>query len=121
MSYDDYDDYDDFEDDEDAIEFTQEEFDEMMSNLSDFEDSCLEAIATSSKYEIIPTSDESGNILGKKELSIIKNQCLKMGYKILYKIEKSSGETMILNLDTNKCLVLTEGCHWNNRTPLNVA
>lgn len=93
------------------IELTEEEYDKLMVDLEGFEENFLRKLADTDKFEIVPTTDQNGRPYDKEQLTLIKKECLRLGVKILYKIDLSSSVYILFNPQTMKIGYVTEGIH----------
>jgi hypothetical protein len=87
---------------------TQEEIDTLSDGLTKFEDKFYISLTGTDRFEIIPTKDESGRTLTKEQLSLIKQECLRLGVKPLYRIE-TKNSILLVNPDNLKIGYLTDG------------
>ena len=93
-----------------GIELSPEDFAKVLEDLEDFENKSLMYLAQSDRYEIIPTADEeTGKVLSREDLETLKHAVENIGSKILYRIDKPTGETLIVDLDSLKTIVYVEG------------
>lgn len=93
------------------VELTEEEYEKLMSDLAMFDENFVQALAETDKYEIVSTVDQNGNYYTKEQLTLVKNECLRLGVKILYKIEINSTVYILFNPKTMKIGYVTEGIH----------
>jgi hypothetical protein len=91
------------------ISLSQEEFEKLMVELSEFDEQSFVALAGTDQYEIVPTVTEDGKVLNSQELSVIKLECEKLGLTLLYRIDKKDGETILVNSESGKTMVLKDG------------
>lgn len=91
------------------ITLSQEEFEELMVELAEFDDKSFIALARTDHYEIIPTVTEEGKVLTQDELDLLLAECAKLGLTILYRIDKEDGETLLVNSKSGRTMVLKEG------------
>lgn len=93
------------------IELTEEEYDKLMVDMEEFENNFLRNLANSDKFEIIPTQDERGRFFTKEQLTLIKKECLRLGAKILYKVDLNGSVYILINPETMKIGYVSEGIH----------
>lgn len=91
------------------IELSQEELEETIEKIEEFDDYSFTALAGTDKYEIIPTMLEDGTIVGRKEMNVLKREIERLGYSILYRVDNPNGETLLINPKSNRVMVLKEG------------
>lgn len=91
-------------------ELTQEEFDKLTGDLSEFDNKFFEYLAESPKYEIVPTISEEGIYLTKEQIALVQRECNRLGFKVLYRIDEPH-VIMMINPKTLKIGYITEGVH----------
>ncbi len=95
---------------EKEVELSQEEFDQYLNDLNEFEEKFLKRLAGNSDFEIIPTITDNGKALTKEQMTLIKTECNRLGLRILYRIDAKGG-TLIINPNNMKIGYITEGIH----------
>lgn len=91
------------------IELTREELNDLLEELSEFDHNSFILLAGTDQYEIVPTSLDTGEYLDKEELDLLREECERLGLTILFRIDKTDGETLLVNSITGKTMVLREG------------
>jgi len=91
-------------------ELNEEELTELIENVEDFDEAFLKALTGTQNFEIVPTIDEDGNTLTKKQYSMIKKECDRLGLKRVYRIDYSD-KVVLFDPDSMKTGVVTEGVH----------
>lgn len=94
-----------------TLELTEEQYDKLIMDLEIFEENFYKALASTERYEIIPTSTEEGKVLSKEQLSLLTEECKRLGLKILYKVDLNSNTVLLINPKTLKTGYITEGIH----------
>lgn len=93
------------------IELSEEQYDKLMNDLAEFEESFLRILADTDKFEIISAVNENGQLYSKEQLTLIRKECLRLGLTVLYKIDLSSSVYILFNPKTMKIGYVTEGIH----------
>ena len=93
------------------IELSQEEFESVLEEIEEFDNSAFCFLAGSADYEIIPTTLENGKVLDKKEIAMLKREVERLGSAILYRIDHPNGETLLIKVEakTLKIMLIKEG------------
>lgn len=86
----------------------EEEIQELITDLEDFEHKFLLYLARTDRYDIVSTTTDAGRALTKEQLSLIKQECLRLGIKPLYKVELKKA-ILLINPENTKIGYLTEG------------
>ena len=90
-------------------DLTQEEFDGLMEDLEKFENKFFIALSGTDRFEIVPTS-EGDRSLNKEQYMLIRSECLRLGLKIIYKIQGQ--DTIIyVNAENGKIGYTHDGVH----------
>lgn len=92
-------------------ELSQEELEELAIDVAQFSEDAYAYLAGTPDFEICPTSDEEGNFLEEEHYDSVKRQMAKLGLKVLYRIDKPNGETILLDLKGLKVMQLSEEIH----------
>lgn len=90
-------------------DLSQEEFDNLLKDLEKFENKFFVALSGTDRFEIVPTSDGEQS-LNKEQYNLIKSECLKLGLKIIYKIE-ASDKIIYVNAENGKIGYTHDGVH----------
>ena len=90
-------------------DLTQEEFDGFMEDLEKFEDKFFMALAGTDRFEIVPTSDGK-QFLNREQYAIIKSECLRLGLKVIYKVQ-GSDNIIYVNAENGKIGYTHDGVH----------
>jgi hypothetical protein len=96
---------------EKAEELSQEQYEEVMQSLEQFNNSFIQELIGTDKYEIVPTVTDSGKPLTKEQYTLIKNECSRLGVAVVYKIDMPNGTTLLWNNRTKKIGCIDEGMH----------
>ena len=91
-------------------ELTQKEFSQTLVDLNEFDENFYSILAETDKFEIIPAVDEDGQTLSKEQLSAVRRECYRLGFKVLYKIDRIV-DIMYINPETMKTGIVTDGVH----------
>jgi hypothetical protein len=91
------------------IELSPEDFEKLIVDLEDFDTKGLVYLAKTDNFEIIPTTDEEGKVISRESLNYLKREVEKLGYSIIYRIDKVNGEVVLIDSHTLKTMVLIEG------------
>lgn len=83
-------------------ELSQEEVEQLMVDLEQFQNDFLEKLAKTNKFEIVPTHDEHGNILTEEQLSLIKRELNRLGLITIYTFDLNNRFTVLLCPDKDK-------------------
>ena len=86
-------------------QLTPEQYDELNIQLDEFQTSMFSFFAGTAQFEIIPTTDERGRPLATENLDLIKRECRRLGYKVLYSIDCGRHIT-IVNPNTMKVVII---------------
>jgi hypothetical protein len=95
---------------DEEMELTEEEIEQLAEDIEEFQEHFLISLAGTHKFEIIPSTDESGSPLDKKHYSLLKRECSRLGLKILYRIDVGN-KTLIVNPENLKIGILNEEIH----------
>jgi hypothetical protein len=87
---------------------TSEQYDKLMDDIENFNNSFFSHLAGTANYEIIPTETEDGVILQEEHYKLIKKEIAKTGATILYSY-KVGRDTVVINPRTLKTVVLIDG------------
>lgn len=90
-------------------DLTQEEFESLLKDLEKFENQFYIALAGTDRFEIVPTSDGEYS-LDKEQYSLIRSECLRLGLKIIYKIDVKD-RIMYVNAENGKIGYTHDGVH----------
>jgi len=93
------------------VELTEEEYEKLVNDLDKFEETFLSKLAESDKFEIVSTYNPEGKFYSKEQLTLIKKELLRLGVKILYRIDLNSSVYILFNPQTMKIGYVTEGIH----------
>lgn len=88
-------------------QLTAEQYEDLSEQLDDFHESFLSFLAGTAKFELIPTTDESGQPIPEKNLELIRRECARLGLKVLYTVDCGK-HTLVINPDTMKIAVVQE-------------
>jgi hypothetical protein len=92
------------------FEMTPEEIQEILDAVDDFEEYTLSSIAGTERYELIPTTDNYGNPLTKKQFDLARRECSRLGATPLYVLEMK-GYSVVVNAKTLKMGIISEEVH----------
>jgi hypothetical protein len=92
-------------------ELTQENYEDLVSQLEDFQNRFLVALAGTDRFEIIPTLNENGNPLTQEQYTLLKTECSRLGLKILYHVQNKDGTAMYVNSENGKVGYMHDGMH----------
>jgi hypothetical protein len=92
------------------VEMTEEQYNKLMNDLEHFENLFFTSLAESEKFEILPTTTESGKPITKEQIALLKRECDRLGYKALYRIDMING-TLYINPKNMKIGYITEELH----------
>lgn len=92
-------------------ELTQEQFDQLMLDLEEFNETFFQTLAGSENYEVVPTVTDMGKPLTKEQYTYVKSECSRLGLAVIYKVDKSDGTSMYINLQEKKIGFIDEGIH----------
>ena len=92
------------------LELTEEQYEQLAEDIEEFQDEFLKLLAGTHKYEIIPSTDESGRPLDKKHYELLKAECRRLGLKILYRIDLGN-QTVLVNAKTLKIGIINDEIH----------
>ena len=90
---------------------TSEQFEKQIYDLEEFQDRFLIALAGTDRFEIVPTQTENRTPLSKEQYSLLKNECSRLGLKILYQIQNTDGTIMYINSENGKIGYMHDGMH----------
>ena len=99
------------EDVKNADQLTGEEYSDFIADVEDFEHKFLNKLAGTDKYEIITAIDENGKPYSKEQLQSVKQECLRLGIGLLYKIDLNSNDYILLNPDSMKIGYISDTTH----------
>lgn len=85
-----------------------EQYEKLMDDIEDFNNSFLSHLAGTANYEIVPTEPEDGQFLKEEHYKLIKKEAAKLGAVILYSY-RIGNTTLVVNPKTMKMVVLKEG------------
>lgn len=97
-------------DEEYELELTEEDFEQLAEDIEEFQEEFLNRLAGTHKFEIIPSTDESGKPLDKKHYSLLKRECSRLGLKVLYRIDIGN-KCIIVDPKTLKIGIISEEIH----------
>lgn len=89
-------------------EISQDELEKLTLDLQQFEDRFYLALSETDRFEIVSTIDDSGRPLSKEQLSLINQECLRLGVKVIYRIDTDKA-VLLVNPKNLKIGYLTEG------------
>lgn len=89
---------------------SEEEMSQRVKDEAGFEQDFLTSLSGTENMEIIPTMDENGETLDAKQLQLIKQECTRMGLKVIYRIDYSN-KIVLFNPEDMKTGVITEDIH----------
>lgn len=92
-------------------ELTQDQFNDLMKKLEQFDNRFYIALAGTERVEIIPTMSEDGDFLSKEQYALVTKECSRLGLKILYKVELSNSDIVLINAETMKIGYIRDGVH----------
>lgn len=78
------------------VELTEEQIEQAILENDSFQTMFFEKLAHNKKFEIIPTSDEDGNIMSQEQLSFMKKEVNRLGCLPVYAIENGSRFTLLI-------------------------
>ena len=81
---------------QEPIELTEEQIEQAIIENDEFQNKFLELLAQNKKFEIIPTSDEEGNIMSQEQLSFMKKEVNRLGCLPVYAFENGSRFTILM-------------------------
>ena len=90
------------------VPLDQTQLQELITDLDQFENAVYLALTGTDRFDIIPTTDPSGRLLSKEQLSLIKQECLRLGVKVIYRVELENS-ILLVNPENMKIGYLTEG------------
>lgn len=88
------------------VELTEEQIEQAMIDNDVFQNTFIEILAHSKKFEIIPTSDEHGNIMSQEQLSFMKKEVNRLGCTTVYAFENGSRFTILMCPRPGKKLIV---------------
>lgn len=99
------------EEEKEPTELTEEQYSKLIDDLGDFEEKFLVHLAGSDKFEVISAIDQRGRAFTKEQLTLVKKECLRLGLKVLYKIDLNSSVYILFNPETMKTAFVSEEIH----------
>ncbi len=87
-------------------QLSPDEYEALTNSLEDFQESVFSFLAGTSQFEIVPTTDEFGNPIPEKNLELIRRECKRLGFRVLYSVEQG-GQVLFINPDTMKIAIMT--------------
>lgn len=87
-------------------QLTEEEYEQLNDSLATFDESFLSFLAGTSQYEVVPTTDEFGKPIPSQNLDLIRRECKRLGFKVLYSMDLGK-QVLIMNPDTMKIGIFT--------------
>ena len=90
---------------------SEEQFEKLVMQVEEFNEQFFIALAGTDKYEIVPTLSDQGQPLTKEQYSLLKNECSRLGLKILYQIQNTDGTIMYINSENGKIGYMHDGMH----------
>jgi len=88
------------------VELTEEQIEQAMIDNDVFQNTFIEILANSKKFEIIPTQDEHGNIMSEEQLSFMKKEVNRLGCTTVYAFENGSRFTILMCPRPGKKLIV---------------
>lgn len=88
------------------VELTEEQIEQAMIDNDVFQQTFIELLAHSKKFEIIPTQDEHGNIMSEEQLSFMKKEVNRLGCTTVYAFENGSRFTILMCPRAGKKLIV---------------
>lgn len=92
-------------------ELSQDQFEKLIKDVEEFNDKFLFALAGTDRIEVIPTISEDGRPLTKEQYTLVKNECSRLGLKIIYQIQNPDGTTTFINSENAKIGIMDNGVH----------
>ena len=90
-------------------DLTPEQYEKLMEEIENFNNSFLSHLAGTSNFELVPTENEFGETLTEEHYRLIKKELAKSGAKILYTYSVGSNTSIIVDPKTMKSVILHEG------------
>ncbi len=90
---------------------TDEHSSKLLEDLDNFDNGFFSALAETSKYEIISTTMDDGEVLTKEQYALVKTECSRLGLKVLYQIHFKNGNSIFMNPENLKTGYIHEGMH----------
>ncbi len=87
-------------------QLTEEEYEQLNNSIADFDESFFSFLAGTSQYEVVPTTDEFGKPIPEQNLDLIRRECKRLGFKVLYSMDLGK-QVLIMNPDTMKIGIFT--------------
>lgn len=106
--FDDFEGNEHLEQEDEFAGLSPEQYEKLMEELENFNNSFLSYLAGTANYEVCPTTGPDGRPLTKEHYQLIKKECAKTGAKILYSYEIGN-TTVVVNTGNMKTLVIKEG------------
>lgn len=78
------------------VELTEEQIEQAMIDNDVFQNTFIEILAGSRKFEVIPTQDEHGNIMSQEQLSFMKKEVNRLGCVTVWAFENGSRFTILI-------------------------
>lgn len=98
------------EKDEEVSELSEEQYNQLLEDLDNFDSKFFAILAQSDKFEIVPTEME-GEFLRREQYALIKTECTRYGAKILYQVGLRDGSYILINPETLKVGYISERIH----------
>lgn len=92
------------------FEISPEEFEEMMESVEQFQEDFLRHLAGTDRYDVLPTTTESGVPLTKEQYKLAKTECSRLGIRLLYVVDMGK-DTLIINPHNMKIGIINEEVH----------
>lgn len=90
-------------------DLTPEQYEKLMEEIENFNNSFLCHLAGTQNYELVPTENEFGETLTEEHYRLIKKECAKTGARILYTYTVGNNSSIIIDPKTLKSIMLHEG------------
>jgi len=91
---------------EEPKQLSPTEYEQLGRDLDTFQDSFLSFLAGTSQFEVVPTTDEEGNQIPEKNLELIRRECTRLGFRVLYSVDYGKN-VLFINPDTMKIGIMT--------------
>lgn len=92
------------------FEISPEEFEEMMESVEEFQENFLRHLAGTDRYDVLPTVTESGMPLTKEQYKLAKQECSRLGIRLLYVVDLGK-DTLVINAHDMKIGLINEEVH----------
>lgn len=82
----------------------------LLEDLENFDNGFYKALAKADNFELVPTEID-GSPLTREQYALIKTECSRLGFKMIYQITHKNGSYILINPETLQVGYISENVH----------